>query len=184
MALDFQKFSENDSNEEKLKTVIAAFMDTVDEDLDSFWSDAFTTYGLGQVLKDTSADPVSKMLILSAFLRSFKTIHESYQKPGTYKFYLDIFRKIWGETVDVEFENPAPGHLIINLDATDLQQEFLLARDIVDSQYVFDEVVTTDTGDNIIVRVTITPWTEPEVLKLMRAIAPAWLFSEVNLEES
>jgi hypothetical protein len=184
MALDFQKFSENDTNEEKVKNVIAAFMDAVDEDLDSFWEFAFTTYGLGQVLRDTSADPVSKMLILSAFLRSFKTIHESYQKPGTYNFYLDIFRKIWGETVAVEFTNPAPGVLLINLDATDFQQEILLARDIVDGQYVFPELVTTDTGENIIVRVTITPWTEIEVLKLMRALAPAWLYYEVSLEDS
>lgn len=184
MPFEIQKFKANDAIETSIMELFDGVLDPLGVDIDSFYEDGYESWALGQVLKDTASDPLSRMVTVTAFIRSFNAIHNSYQRPGIYSFYISIFRKIWGDSIDIEFLNPNPGHLIINLDATDLQEEILIARDIVDDQYVFNELVTTDSGENIIVRTTLTPWTQYEVLKLMRAIAPAWVHIEVNLEES
>lgn len=175
-----QAFKENDEIEVKVRDAFLPAMELVGADLDEFKAGAYECWVLGQVLAALNASPLADQVSEDTFKKSFYAVHEYFTRPGTFEFYLDICRVIWGDAVDVEFVIPNPGHLQINIEAAEGVAADFLARDIVDNAYVYDEVID-DEGDNIAFQVTQGLKSESEVDALFSELSPAGIFVEATV---
>lgn len=73
-----------------------------------------------------------------------------------------------------------PGQLIINVETANLTEFTASAREIVSNAYVLDDIVTTD-GDNLTFSAITGIETEAELKELLFVLAPAGIFTQVNL---
>lgn len=175
-----QRFKTNDETEAK---VIAVAMPTLEElgiDRDAFFAGTDSSFGLGGVLYDLDRDPMSGVIPRDVFIRSFPYIHQLFTRPGTFEFYLAVFRSIWGSTVEIEFDVPQPGVLTINAIVLDLERFQLVAREIFDDVYQFNNIVDHD-GDFLDVRDTSGLKTQSQINALMNEIAPAGIIVYTTL---
>ncbi len=182
MSSALQAFKETDLVEPKVRDAILPFSNLRDSELDEFFLGAYECFILGDVLYLTG-HPLSGVIQQDVFRMSFPAIHELFTRPGTFEFYLDVFRSVWGEDVEIEFMVPAPGVLQINIDALVVIEYTALFREIVDNVYVFSEWVD-DEGDNIIFQGTQGIKTQEEAEALVNEFRPAGIWTETTLSIS
>lgn len=175
-----QAFKENDPIEEKVKQCFLSILNLIGEDEDAFFNGAYTAFPLGDVLYTLHANPLTRILSQDTFRKSFDAINEFFTKPGTFEFYLDIFRTIFGESVVVEFTIPGDGQLQIDIEAIELETGKLIARRIVADAYVYDNLVDQD-GDYILNQGVTGITTQEDLDILMKELAVAGVFTEATL---
>ncbi len=176
-----QLFKESDAKEVKVRDCVLPLLQNLGVERDAFYNGAYTCFEFGDVLIALNASPLADTISAEAFRTGFFAIHELFTRPGTFEFYLEVFRAIFGDDVDVEFVVPAPGRLQINIESlTTLTADFL-SRSIVDNVYERDEVVDHD-GFNIAFQGTVGIKTQSEMDALMVELHPAGLFVETDLE--
>lgn len=166
-----QRFKEHDETEAKVIAVATPLLDELSGYRDDFFDEAHISYALGGVLYDLDRDPMSGVIPRDVFTRSYPAIHQLFTRPGTFEFYLAVFRSIWGDTVEIEFDVPQPGVLTINATVLDLERFQLVAREIFDNAYVLNPIIDHD-GDNLDVRDTSGLKSESEIGALMNELAP------------
>lgn len=179
MSSALQPFKENDLVEPKVRDAILPFPNLRDSQLDEFFTQAYTCFVLGDVLY-LSGHPMAGVITQDVFRMSFPAIHQLFTRPGTFEFYLDVFRAVWGEDVEIEFMVPAPGKLLINIEALIVTEYVSLFREIVDNVYVFSEWVDED-GDNIIFQGSQGIKTQAEAEALVNEFRPAGIWTETTL---
>jgi hypothetical protein len=175
-----QKFKESDALEEKFYQAGLEAMETIGSQRDQFFSGAYETYALGEMIYDTGRSPLSNAIVRTIFRETFKEIFDAFIAGGTFEAYLTVFRKIFGEDVIVEFTVPEPGKLNIDITATGLEVYDLLSRYIVDNEYFFDEVINYD-SDNIATQGVKGFETQYEVEQMLRELIPAGIFTAISL---
>lgn len=175
-----QRFKDNDVTEAKIISVFDAPLNDIDLSLNDFANGAYTSYGLGAVLYDTKRDPMSGVISRDIFIKSFPSIHKLFTRPGTFEFYLEVFRSIWGNSVSITFDIPSPGVLTINAVVLEFEEFNLAAREIVSNIYEFNDIIDHD-ADNIAVRDTVGLKTVSEIDALMNELAPDGIFVVTNL---
>lgn len=178
--ISLQRFKENDETEAKVIATAMPVLDALGVHHDEFFIGADTSHGLGAVLYDLDRDPMSGVITRDVYVKSFPAIHQLFTRPGTFEFYLAVFRSIWGDTVTITFDVPAPGVLTINAVVLDLDDFVLAAREIFNNLYEFNEIIDQE-GDNIEVRDTIGIKTESEIDALMNELAPEGIFVVTTL---
>lgn len=179
-----QRFRPNDEIEPK---VIAAFdvaQGPINGQTDAFYAGAWICYLLGDLLYDLARDPMAGVISRGVFRTSFFAIHDLFTRPGTFEFYLDVFRAVFGPDVEVEFEVPAPGVLNINIEALDFEEFTLLARSVVDNAYVYEPIITSITEEEILGQGTKGIRSQSEIDALMQEIAPVGVFVTCTLTTS
>lgn len=177
-----QYFKANDDLEKKVASCFLPMLLLVDGVRDDFFEGAYNAYPLGDVLANTG-DPIAQVMPIEVFRASFPEIHMLFTRPGTFEFYLTVFRKIWGEDVEVTFTVPAPGKLLIDIVALTAAYNLAMARRIVDNAYVRDEIIDQD-GDNLIFLGTQGLQTQRQAENIIRELAPAGLWTEITLSIS
>ncbi len=175
-----QAFKENDLTEAKITACFAPLLDEIDLSRDQFNDGAYECFKLGEVLLALDRSPAVGVVSDDVFIQSFFAIHEFFTRPGTFEFYLDIFKNIWGEDVEIEFTVPAPGKLLINIEALDSVPALAIAREIVADVYVNSDIVDHD-GDNLIFQTTQGIKTQREADALVRELNPAGIWVDVTL---
>lgn len=178
-----QRFKENDPTEEQVYNLILPELESIGQDLDDFNDGAYTCFKLGEVLYDTERDPMAGVISRAIFRQSFFAIHQLFTRPGTFDFYLEVFRAIFGQETAIEFEIPGPGQLVINIPTLTTDSFELAARELVDGEYVYSPLVTSDTADNIIGQGFVSLFTEEEINNLTNEISPNGIYTVVNLVE-
>lgn len=176
-----QRFKENDENELIMINLALPTLAALGVARDDMEVGAFECFKLGGVLWDLGRDPMADVITRELFASSFFAIHQLFTRPGTYEFYLEVFRAVFGPDVDVEFVNPDPGVLEINIDAEDLTTFRLQARQIVDGEYVYYDLVTSDGGDFIMGQGTSGARTQAEIDALINEISPNGIFTTCTL---
>jgi hypothetical protein len=179
--MSLQAFKQNDLIEAKVRDAFLPILDILGIDRDSFYDGAYESYVLGDVIYELKASPLAGPINQEIFRQSFFAIHDFFTFPGTFEFYLKVFRAVWGVDVGVEFLVPAPGKLIINIQALTVQVNLLVARRIVNNAYVYDQVITHD-GNNIGTQGKMGLKTQAEADALIKELYPAGLWVELNLE--
>lgn len=175
-----QAFKETDTVEAKVTATIAPMLTLIGNGLTNFHEQVYEAQGIGEMLYDSGRDPMARAVSRQTYLQSYAAIHQLFTRPGTAEFYLSVFRAIWGDDVEVEFTVPAPGKLEINIEALEASQELFMARRIVDSAYVYDEVIDEE-GDNIVFQVPTGIRSQHEIDILMKELYPAGLWVETTL---
>jgi hypothetical protein len=180
--MGIQAFKENDATELKVRNCFVDLLSRLSADRDDFYSGAYMAYPLGDVLAATGS-PVSESIDPEVFRQSFFSLYESFQRPGTFEFYLSLIRTIWGADVEVEFTVPSPGTLEIDITALSSVANLALARRIEDNEYVDDEILDHD-GDNLIFQGTQGLQTQREADAIFLELAPIGIWTVVTLSIS
>src|SRR5690606_24665272 len=152
--IEAKLFKYNDQTEQKVLDAVLAILTPILLSKDEFFDEAYESYKLGEVLFDSMRDPMSGVILRENFRRSYFAIHDLFTRPGTFEFYLDVYKRVWGEDVDVEFVVPSPGVLQINIEALASYEEIFAAREIIDSAYVYHDVLDHE-GDEIVFQTSI-----------------------------
>lgn len=176
-----QAFKENDELEKKVTNIFKPLLNGLLTDKFDFQSNAFRSYPLGDVLFDTERSPLAGAISKDVFRESFFAIHDLFTRPGTFEFYLNVFRAIFGNDVDVEFEVPAPGKLNINVQSNSLVLDFLQARRIESGEYVYYDLITQPEGDNLVAQVPKGPKTQSEIDAIMIELTPHGILVNTTL---
>ncbi len=177
-----QAFKENDATEAKVRAVFHDVFSAVGAQKDAFYNGAYTAYALGDVLAATG-EPIAGVIPLSIFRTSFPMIHQVYTRPGTFDFYLELFKKVWGDDADIQFTVPGPGQLQIDIVALSAARYQAVARIIEDNEYVRYNLQTQD-GENLIFLGTAGLQTEREAENLVRELHPEGVWVTINLSIS
>lgn len=176
-----QAFKQNDAKEKKVTDAFLSLLDLISVETDKFYTGAYEAAPLGDVLFELDRSPMSGVVDKDTFRKSFFALHNIFTRPGTLEFYMDVFRAVWGADVDVTFTIPAAGKLEIEIDALSAQLDDFIARTIVDNEYIYDEVIETDTGDNIAFQGTQGLRTQDQAEKLIFELYPAGIYTTITL---
>lgn len=167
-----EAFKQNDAKELQVVNTTLPTLTQLGNDRDSFYAGAFTCYVLGDVIFNLNACPLADAIPQDAFRVALASIVQLFTRPGTFEYYLDLLRDIFGESVDVTFTIPSPGILQIDIDSLTTVQEDFVARKIIDNAYTFDQVVTED-GDVIAFQQPLGIKTQSEMDALLVELYPA-----------
>lgn len=176
-----QRFKENDATEPEVYNLLLPMLETIGLDRDTFLEDAYLTHGLGGAIFDLAMDPISDVVTRDVYVEGYPAIHELFTRPGTFEFYLSVFRKIFADDVDVQFEIPGPGQLNIVVSAVTYQTFNLTAREIVDDVYVYSKLVTSDLNEYIMTQGVKGIKTQEEISGLLTEISAYGVFTTVEL---
>lgn len=180
MATTPQKFQSNDVREDKVDAAFAEALVPLEASKDEFYEGAYDCYVLGDVLYITSRDPLAGAIPQEFYRTALPALHSLLAWPGTFEFYLAVFRKIFGDDVEVEFTIPAPGKLLINIESQTIVFDDMLAREIVGEEYVYHEVMDHE-GNNLAFQTSLGIKTQAEVDSLMRELQVAGIWVETTL---
>lgn len=145
-----------------------------------FFEGAYECFELGSLLYDNDRAPLANAIPREIFRESFATIFEQFISAGSAEAYLFVFRKIFGEDVEVTFTVPAPGKLNIDITAIGVEENNFVACRVVDAAYVLDEVVDWD-GNNLIFQTIKGFQSQYELEQMLFEMVPAGIYTEISL---
>lgn len=149
MSTQIQPFKETDELEATVTSVFVPSIDAFEADLLAFFENIYTCRPLGEILFANKNNPLVNVVPEEVFVTSYPTIFEFFKRPLGYESWLTLLRKIFGEEVEIEFDVPEPGILVINIGALVIENADALARVIEDGQYGYDEIITQPDSDNL-----------------------------------
>lgn len=181
MTVAIRQFKETDLQAVKVDTAGAAMLDSIQADRTALKAGALDCFVLGDVLYQMNAHPLVPVLTQEVFRVSMRAITDFFKRPGTFEFYLAVFRAVWGEDVGVVFTIPFPGKLIIDIDASTIANYDFQVREIIGGSYVFTDLHTTDDDAQITVRDATGVQSQAQVDKMMRELNPQGFVIITNL---
>lgn len=174
------QYFKGDDLEKKFEAAASDILDQLGVQKDSFFDGAYSTGPLGDLIYTDSRSPLSKAILQSIFRATFNDIFAAFVVAGSFESYISVFKKIFGDTVGIVFTVPAPGKLQIAIDATDPEEDDLLARYILDNAYVFDELIDYD-GNNIAVDTVKGFQSQYELEQMLFELVPDGVYTEITL---
>ncbi len=177
-----QKFK-NDAIENKFINAGSPIFDQLSMAKDDFFEGCYDCGPLGDLLHDIKRSPLANAVKLEVFRNFYNTIYEAFRYSGSFESYLNVFAKIFGDSVEVTFTVPAPGKLNVDIAADELELFNFVARHIANNQYFFDNVVYYDDDgqDNIIFQTIKGFHTEYELRQMLFEMVPAGIFTQITL---
>ncbi len=173
-------YFKGDALEIQMAAVPSTIVDQVSLQKDLFLESAYECKSLGDLIYEEERSPLANAIDQDIFRSSFKDIIEAFIEGGSFESYLTVFRKIFGDDVEVEFTVPAPGKLIIDIVAAGLELSDSLARYIDNNEYAFDEIID-DEDDNIAFRTILGFESQYELEKMLHEMVPAGIYTEISL---
>jgi hypothetical protein len=175
-----EKFKPNDPIEDKFINVARATFNSAIAQRVLFFEKAYASFPLGDILINTKRAPLTNAIKQDIFREAFKEIFEAFISGGTFESYLTVFRRIFGESVSVEFVVPDPGKLEINIESDGVLLSDFVARYIEDNAYVFDEIVD-DEEDNIVFQTVKGFETQYELEQMLFEMVPGGIYTQISL---
>lgn len=148
---------------------------------DEFFAGAYQCQVLGEILFDSGRSPLANAIPRDIFVTSFSVIYDSFLVSGSFESYLQTFRNIFGNDVDVTFTIPAAGKLQIDIEAQDIVLEEFFAKSIVNNAYAFDQIITKTGSEEIVFQSIKGFETEYELEQMLFEMVPAGIFTDINL---
>lgn len=178
----YPQWYKGDAIEQKFYNSAGSVFDNLSGERDTFFEEAYECYLLGDVLWTLDATPLSNAIAKDIFISSFSVIFDAFIVAGSFESYLTVFRKIFGDDVDVTFTVPAPGKLTILIEAQGVELTNFVSREISNDEYVISNLITQDGLDNIVFQ-TIKGFTSQyELEQMLYEMVPAGVFTSITLE--
>ncbi len=179
-----QKYK-GDAIEQKYINSGTPILDQLSMAKDDFYAGAYDCGPLGDLLHDIKRSPLANAITAEIFRTSFNTIYEAFRVSGSFESYLTVFRKIFGDDVEVDFTVTAPGKLSIDITAEHIEESNFVARHIVSNAYLYDNVIwydgVDDPGGNIIFQSVKGFKTQYELEQMLFEMVPAGIFTTITL---
>ena len=175
-----QNYKPTDLKELKFENSAEPILSIISADLDLFSAGAFLTAPLGDLLVESSRAPLTKAISQTVFRSAFKEIFDAFVKVGTFEAYITVFKKIFGDDVDLTFVVPAPGKLQITIEAQSSSIYDALARYVSNNTWLYDEIVD-ENGDNIAFQVLKGFQTQYELEQMLFEMVPGGIFTQISL---
>lgn len=175
-----QQFKDTDELEKKVNSVMLPILEEISADRSAFIDGAYECFVLGDVFFDLDRAPLADAVTRETFRRAFFAICKLFTRPGTFTFYIQVIKAVWGENVEIFFEIPSPGVLNININALTIERNKWMARKIVDNAYVYSEVKDRG-GANIMFQGKQGIKTQNEADALMWELYPAGIIVTTSL---
>ncbi len=174
------EYFKGDELELKFYNAAAPTLDDLSADKDDFAAGAYSAAPLGDVLYESGRSPLANAIAQDIFRIAFKEIFEAFVVAGSLESYLTVFRKIFGEDVDVTFTIPALGKLLIDIEADEAELTNFVAKEIVDNDYQLNEVID-DEDDNIAFQTIKGFESQYELEQMLFELVPAGIYTEITL---
>jgi len=174
------QYYKGDARELKYYESGRPIVDSLSTEKSDFYTGAFECFVLGELIYDNARSPLSNAIAREIFRQSFFTIFESFRFAGTFESYCDVFRRIFGDEVEITFTVPAAGKLNIDIVATGTALYDFITRYISDDAYVFDTMVD-DVGDTIVFQAIQGFESQYELEQMLFEMVPAGIFTEISL---
>lgn len=174
-----QKFK-GDDLELQMEASGADIMDSVELQLDAFFTGAYTAMPLGDSIYDSGRSPLSNAIDRDIFRQSFPELFTAFTVAGTFDSYITVFQKIFGLDVEIDFTVPAPGKLNIDIVAADVEISEFVARNIENNIYVYSPMVTQDL-DQIVFQSIKGFKTQYELEQMLYEMVPAGVYTVITL---
>ena len=147
---------------------------------DLFFDGAYEAAPLGDLIYDTNRAPLARAMPRDIFRMSFKQIFDAFVEAGSFESYLTVFRKIFGDDVEVVFTVPGPGKLNIDIAASGLEISRFVVRRVENNAYVFEPLVTQD-GDQIVFQTVQGFQSQYELEQMLFELVPAGIYTNISL---
>lgn len=174
------QYFKGDALELKMIACAQTIIDQISDQKTLFFDNAYESYPLGDVLFDTGRSPLSNAIPRTIFRESFNQIFTSFTVAGSFDSYIDVFTKIFGDTVEITFTIPNPGELNIDIVADGVLISDFIARTIVADAYVNDNVVD-DEDDQIVFQTVKGFESQYELEQMLKKMVPAGIYTEITL---
>lgn len=174
-----QKFK-GDDLELQMEASGADIMDSIELQLDAFFTGAYTAMPLGDSIYDSGRSPLSNAIDRDIFRQSFPELFTAFTVAGTFDSYITVFQKIFGLDVEIDFTVPAPGKLNIDIVAADVEISEFVARNIENNIYVYSPMVTQDL-DQIVFQSIKGFKTQYELEQMLYEMVPAGVYTVITL---
>lgn len=173
-------FFKGDELELKMYDAAAPALEEIGTFLDEFFEQCYLCKPMGALLYDERRVPLTNAIRREVFIDTFAEIFDAWIFSGTFESYLTVFRKIFTNDAVIEFTVPAPGKLIIDIEAPATQENQFIARVIESGSFVFYDMITQD-GDFLVFRGFPGIETEYELNKMLFTMVPAGIYTEISL---
>ena len=174
------QYFKNDGTELKFYNSARPIMDIVSNQKDIFFDDVFDCKVLGEIIFDSNLSPLTNSIPRDIFRDTFNTLFKTFRSAGSFEGYLDVFRKVFGDSVDVTFTVPSAGRLQIDIVADSIAEENFVAARIEDDAYVYDNVKTQD-DDQIVLQSIKGYETQQELEQMLFEMVPHGVFAQITL---
>lgn len=174
------QFFKGDAEELKFYESGKVIFDLIDVQKNLFATGAYNAYDLGGVIYDLKKSPLSSAIKRETFREAFAEIFSAFKNSGTFESYIDIFTKIFGDTVTIDFTVPGPGKLNIDIVADGVLLYDFASREIVDNDYVLDEIID-DEGDNIAFQTVKGFTSQYELETMLFELVPGGIYTTISL---
>jgi hypothetical protein len=174
------QFFKGDPTELKFYNAGKPALDNYNDEKDAFFEDAFNCFLLGDLLYDTNRSPLANAIPKAIFRESFSTVFDAFLVAGSAESYLTVFRKVFGEDVEVTFNVPGPGKLEIQINATTFETYNFVARRIENNAYVTDQVITQD-GDHIVFQTVKGFESQYDLEQMLFELVPDGIWTVITL---
>lgn len=170
-----------DAIELKFRAVAEAVGGALSTEKHDMFEDCFECFILGDLLYDTGRAPLANAIPREIFRQIFATVFDQFVLAGSAESYLFVFRKIFGDDVEVTFTVPAPGKLQIDIQAVGIELNNFGVRHIEDNTYVLDDLITQSGTDNIVFQTVKGFQSEYELEQMLFEMVPAGIYTIINL---
>lgn len=177
------QYFKGDATEKKFDNSASPIIDQIGMQLDAFFEGAYDAMPLGDLLHEGVRSPLANAIVLPIFREFFNTLYNEFRVSGSFESYLVVFRKIFGDEVEVEFTVSAPGKLAIAIIADQLELSNLVLRRIVDNAYLFDSALWYDDLDSghILLQTVKGFHSQYELEQMLFEMVPAGIFTDIDL---
>lgn len=169
-----------DALELKMQNVAGPVFDQTDLALNDFYEGAYESSPFLLMLYDEGRMPFSDRIPRDAFVDFIKEALRNFPVTGTYESYLFVLRSIFGADAEIFFDVPAAGKLTISINASTNTEYDFIAREFVDGEYVFHEMIDYDLN-TLTFRGIAGIESEYELSLLFSEIMPAGIFPTIQL---
>jgi hypothetical protein len=174
------QFFKGDETEIKFYESGRELLQNLSNEKTSFFNQAYFCYLLGDVIVEDIRSPLARAVPQEIFRAVFPGIFEAFVLGGTAEAYIEVFKFIFGPDADVEFTVPGPGELEIDIEVSGVDIFDLIARNIVNSEIFFDDLVDHE-GDTIAAQIFKRFVTQYELEQVLFELVPAGIFTDIDL---
>ncbi|MDR0485938.1 MAG: hypothetical protein LBH29_04355 [Elusimicrobiota bacterium] len=140
-----------------------------------FFANAYKTYAFGEILYNERYGKLCRVIAKDIFLNSYDAIFRSLNKAGTYENLISIIRAVFGADAAIEFSEPAPAVLNVNIVQNASQVVYWKTKDR-------DLLTDTEDGGKFVLTAMVRQIYLDEIINLFRQILiPSGIYFTIQI---